>query len=209
MLAGVPKNVNSTWSSRGAQLRALGSSLHLPRTTSRKTVHSRHLNDSTKFLQPSSRTLWKPQGLCADSHHPCALSSENVSLASRSTDSDDDQDQTVEESTGSSIEDSLSVSGEAPVAQSGGKAGFVSFYSPGSNPQEQPKKEIEELEPGSDGRKDWSTLLWLVGPLALVFSVVGPPLYLRRVFETVLEDSLLTGISRTFPSDVMIILRAF
>lgn len=95
-----------------------------------------------------------------------------------------------EEDTASSsiIEDALSVSGEAPVSQYGGKPGFVSF----NLTKEQPESsEYEELQPAHSGR---GSLLWLLGPLALVVSVVGPPLYLRRFFENLLEDSLLTGM---------------
>lgn len=115
----------------------------------------------------------------------------SASSEGRSLDSDDDGGgQSVQDSSSSVVEDSLSVSGEAPVIQNGGKPGFVSFYNAGSGKEQPDSTEYQELKPARSGR---GTLLWLIGPLALVVSVVGPPLYLRRFFESILEDSLLTG----------------
>lgn len=111
----------------------------------------------------------------------------------RPLNSDDDDDQSRRDSSSLIVEDSLSVSGEVPGAQYGGKPGFVSFCSAGSGKEQPESTEYQELKPSQRG-----SLLWLFGPLALVFSVVGPPLYLRRVFESILEDSLLTG-KRHFP----------
>lgn len=114
----------------------------------------------------------------------------DVPSESRSLDSEDDEEQSVQDSSSSTVEDALSVSGEAPVDKYGGKPGFVSFYTLGSGTEQPESTEYVELEPAHTGR---GSLLWLLGPLALVISVVGPPLYLRRFFESILEDSLLTG----------------
>jgi len=114
----------------------------------------------------------------------------NLSSDSRSLDSDDEDDRSVQDSSSSTVEDSLSVSGEAPVTQYSGKPGFVSFCYAGSGKEQPESTEYQELKPAHTSR---GSLLWLLGPLALVVSVVGPPLYLRRFFESILEDSLLTG----------------
>ena len=116
----------------------------------------------------------------------------DVSSEGRTLDSDDDDDDghSVQGSSSSVVEDSLSVSGQAPMNQNGGKPGFVSFYNTGSGQDQPESTEYQELKPAHSGR---GSLLWLIGPLALVVSVVGPPLYLRRFFESILEDSLLTG----------------
>lgn len=114
--------------------------------------------------------------------------------ASRSNVSDSENEDTASSSI---VEDALSVSGEAPVSQYGGKPGFVFF----NISKEQPESsEYEELQPAHSGR---GSLLWLLGPLALVVSVVGPPLYLRRFFENLLEDSLLTDFVILFCTEAL------
>ncbi|XP_024359843.1 uncharacterized protein [Physcomitrium patens] len=116
----------------------------------------------------------------------------------RPLNSDDDDDQSRRDSSSLIVEDSLSVSGEVPGAQYGGKPGFVSFCSAGSGKEQPESTEYQELKPSQRG-----SLLWLFGPLALVFSVVGPPLYLRRVFESILEDSLLTDFVILFCTEAL------
>lgn len=124
-----------------------------------------------------------------------------ASSEGRSLDSDDDDGgQSVQDSSSSVVEDSLSVSGEAPIIQNGGKPGFVSFYNAGSGKEQPDSTEYQELKPARSGR---GTLLWLIGPLALVVSVVGPPLYLRRFFESILEDSLLTDFVILFCTEAL------
>jgi hypothetical protein len=87
------------------------------------------------------------------------------------------------------------VTGDTPLGQPGGKVGIVNYYNKG-----QEELHFDEgfppAAPAYDTRKDWSSRLWVVGPLLLVLSVVGPPLYLRKIFEAILEDSLVTGLCK-------------
>lgn len=66
-----------------------------------------------------------------------------------------------------------------------GKPGLISFYN-------RPYKIKDEVSK-SYGQKKPSSLLWLMGPAVLVASFIFPSLYLRKIFSTVFEDSLLTG----------------
>lgn len=178
----LPAGRQGTWTSK-AFFSSAGVSIHS--SICRTPIYSRSgcLNQQ---LLPSSSTFLKPE------RRRLAFlraSVSNVSSDNRSLDSDNDD--SVEDSSDSIVEDSLSVSGEAPVSEYGGKPGFVSFYSAGSGKEQPESTEYQELQPAHTGR---GSLLWLLGPLALVVSVVGPPLYLRRFFESILEDSLLTGM---------------
>ncbi|GLJ30795.1 hypothetical protein SUGI_0610970 [Cryptomeria japonica] len=67
-----------------------------------------------------------------------------------------------------------------------GKAGFVSFY--GATHQHL-EEEIPRFTASREGRQ---SLVWLLGPIFLVATVVFPPFFLRKVFEALFEDSLLT-----------------
>lgn len=66
-----------------------------------------------------------------------------------------------------------------------GKAGFVSFY--GVTHQH-----LEEETSRLTLSKGRQSLIWLLGPMFLVATVVFPPFFLRKVFEALFEDSLLT-----------------
>ncbi|KAH9301477.1 hypothetical protein KI387_013060, partial [Taxus chinensis] len=66
-----------------------------------------------------------------------------------------------------------------------GKPGFVSFYGA-------IHKHLEEEDYRFISSRGQQSLVWLLGPFLLVASVVFPPFYLRKVFEALFEDSLLT-----------------
>lgn len=68
---------------------------------------------------------------------------------------------------------------------SGGKPGFISFYSL--------QRAKENVGPSPIARKDNNSLLWFAGPAVLVASFILPSLYLRRLISLIFEDSLLTG----------------
>lgn len=73
-----------------------------------------------------------------------------------------------------------------------GKSGFVSFYRAGNlgTEENQPVHNSETFLT----TKGWESLLWILGPVSLVVSVVVPPLHLRTVSEALLQDSLFTGM---------------
>lgn len=67
-----------------------------------------------------------------------------------------------------------------------GRSGFVSFY-------RGTWQHLREENSRFTSTKGLWSLLWLLGPIALVASVVVPPFYLRKIFEAFFdEDSLLT-----------------
>ncbi|XP_021734131.1 uncharacterized protein LOC110700855 [Chenopodium quinoa] len=68
---------------------------------------------------------------------------------------------------------------------SGGKPGFVSFYSL--------QRAKENVVPSPREKKNQNSLLWFAGPAVLVASFILPSLYLRRIISLIFEDSLLTG----------------
>lgn len=70
-------------------------------------------------------------------------------------------------------------------AGSGGKPGFVSFYSL--------QRTKESVVPSPSVRTNQNSLLWFAGPAVLVASFILPSLYLRRIISLIFEDSLLTG----------------
>lgn len=80
-----------------------------------------------------------------------------------------------------------------------GKSGIVSFYSAGQHGLAQPKIG-QEIQASSDA---WVSLLWILGPVALVSSVVLPPFLLRKLFEVVLEDSLVTDFLILFFTETL------
>jgi hypothetical protein len=199
-LVDVQDNFYSTRTSEGLHSQTPVFSSSLICTTNSKKC--RYARSSPGRLQPQLHTnsgTWIPQGMGFKSKfdllQPHAAESDTT-LTSRSMDSDSVEDESLETSTGSNIEDLLSVSGEDSDVQSRGKAGFVSFHSPRLGKEQHRSTPFQNIiGPVYDNKRNWSSVLWLIGPLALVCSVVGPPLYLRRFFESILEDSLLTGES--------------
>ncbi len=107
------------------------------------------------------------------------------------------EEQEVEEVVEKSVATSTTtrVTGDTPLGQPGGKVGIVNYYNKGQE-ELHFDEGLPAAAPAYDTRKDWSSRLWVVGPLFLVLSVVGPPLYLRKIFEAILEDSLVTGLCK-------------
>lgn len=66
-----------------------------------------------------------------------------------------------------------------------GKPGLISFYN-------RPYKMVDEVII-SNVQRNPNSLLWFIGPAALVASFIFPSLYLRKILSAVFEDSLLTG----------------
>jgi hypothetical protein len=133
------------------------------------------------------------------SHLYSAESSEivtNITPVVESAAADLDE-QEVEEVVEKSVATSTTtrVTGDTPLGQPGGKVGIVNYYNKGQE-ELHFDEDLPAAAPANDTRKDWSSRLWVVGPLLLVLSVVGPPLYLRKIFEAVLEDSLVTGLCK-------------
>lgn len=195
LCAGWQGNICSTWTPKAFSSPVGVSFQSLIRTAPAK-VNSHRLRSGHLEQQPHTHSsTCLSRGLYLKPERNLAVlraSVSDVSSEGRSLDSDDDIDggHSVQDSSSSVVEDSLSVSGDAPISQNVGKPGFVSFYNAGSGKEQPESTEYQELKPARSGR---GSLLWLLGPLALVVSVVGPPLYLRRFFESILEDSLLTG----------------
>lgn len=78
-----------------------------------------------------------------------------------------------------------------------GKPGFVAF----SGGYHQHLKEGEfSLTSSEEGNR---SLIWLLGPIALVASVVLPPFYLRKSFEAVFGDSLPTDFLILFFTEAL------
>ncbi|PKA61710.1 hypothetical protein AXF42_Ash008540 [Apostasia shenzhenica] len=72
-----------------------------------------------------------------------------------------------------------------PAERTNGKPGFISFHG-------LPYERREEFF-GSSPSKEKPKIFWFIGPTILVAFLVLPSLYLRRIFSTLFEDSLLTG----------------
>lgn len=196
-LADVQENFYSTRASEGLHSRTPVPSLSLIYTTNtKKCLYARLLPGRLQPQFHTNSSTWTPQGMGSKSKfdlQPHAADSDTT-LTSRSMDSDSVEEESLETATGVNIEKLLSVSGEDSDVQSRGKAGFVSFHSPRLGKEQHRSTPIQNIiGPVYGNKKNWSSVLWLIGPLALVCSVVGPPLYLRRFFESILEDSLLTG----------------
>ena len=66
-----------------------------------------------------------------------------------------------------------------------GKPGLISFYN-------RPYKMVDEVIV-SNVQRNPNSLLWFIGPAALVASFIFPSLYLRKILSSVFEDSLVTG----------------
>ncbi|KAG6551588.1 hypothetical protein Mapa_006665 [Marchantia paleacea] len=110
-------------------------------------------------------------------------------ILSRSPDTKPDEQHESEQDAAKSSVETTSEEATDSVAPSvvfegGGKSGFVSFY--------RQIREQQEPETSSSTRSSWRTLLWLLGPIMLTGSVFLPPLFLRRIFGSVLSDSLIT-----------------
>ncbi|CAM6088347.1 unnamed protein product [Calypogeia fissa] len=86
---------------------------------------------------------------------------------------------------------------EEVLSQVGGKAGFISFY-----------EHRSELVPTSPSKSNLLSLIWPLGPFILVASVVFPPLYLRKIFGAVLEDSLVTDFVILFFTETLFFIGA-
>lgn len=82
-----------------------------------------------------------------------------------------------------------------PIERTAGKPGFVSFH---GLPYE---KRGEIL--GSSMGKEKSRIFWFIGPTVLVAFLVLPSLYLRRIFSTIFEDSLLTDFLILFFTEAL------
>ncbi|KMT10630.1 hypothetical protein BVRB_5g117480 [Beta vulgaris subsp. vulgaris] len=78
---------------------------------------------------------------------------------------------------------------------SGGKPGFISFYSL--------QRAKENVGPSPIARKDNNSLLWFAGPAVLVASFILPSLYLRRLISLIFEDSLLTDFLILFFTEAL------
>ncbi|XP_021762885.1 uncharacterized protein LOC110727612 isoform X2 [Chenopodium quinoa] len=78
---------------------------------------------------------------------------------------------------------------------SGGKPGFVSFYSLQSAK--------ENVVPSPSVKKNQNSLLWFAGPAVLVASFILPSLYLRRIISLIFEDSLLTDFLILFFTEAL------
>lgn len=87
----------------------------------------------------------------------------------------------------------VSVVPEEVMSQVGGKTGLISFYSRRSDSGSEERG--GESVAHSPSRSRLQSLIWPLGPFILVASVVLPPLYLRKIFGALLEDSLITGLS--------------
>eukprot|EP00252_Welwitschia_mirabilis_P003322 TRINITY_DN13405_c0_g1_i1.p1 TRINITY_DN13405_c0_g1~~TRINITY_DN13405_c0_g1_i1.p1 ORF type:complete len:364 (-),score=53.02 TRINITY_DN13405_c0_g1_i1:294-1385(-) len=85
---------------------------------------------------------------------------------------------------------------ENQIKRFDGKPGFVSFYGDTRGAKEV-KQNFNVNETSS------RSLIWLLGPLALVASVVLPPFFLRKLFETYFEDSLLTDFLILFFTEAL------
>ncbi|KAL8457890.1 hypothetical protein ACS0TY_035667 [Phlomoides rotata] len=70
------------------------------------------------------------------------------------------------------------------IERAEGKPGFISFYGP--------TQRVDDENLVSSHVESRKSLLWLVGPTALVASFIFPSLYLRRILSSVFEDSLIT-----------------
>ncbi|WCJ19492.1 hypothetical protein M5689_001781 [Euphorbia peplus] len=77
-----------------------------------------------------------------------------------------------------------------------GKTGLISFYN-------RPYKIEDEIIISNVQKKQSSGLLWLIGPAVLVASFIFPSLYLRRIFSTIFEDSLLTDFLILFFTEAL------
>nr|GMD34561.1 Telomere length regulator taz1 like [Ipomoea batatas] len=77
----------------------------------------------------------------------------------------------------------------------GGRPGLISFYN-------HPYRREDELIV-SNGGKNESTLLWVVGPAVLIASFIVPSVYLRRIISTIFEDSLLTDFLILFFTEAL------
>lgn len=78
-----------------------------------------------------------------------------------------------------------------------GKPGFVVFS--GGNHQHLKEGELS-LTSTEEGNR---SLIWLLGPIALVASVVLPPFYLRKFFEAIFGDSLPTDFLILFFTEAL------
>ncbi|MCO5569155.1 hypothetical protein L7F22_022864 [Adiantum nelumboides] len=82
-----------------------------------------------------------------------------------------------------------------------GRSGIVSFFSLGPKEEQQVLKKTEQLAQTSN--EAWISVLWILGPAVLVSSVVLPPFFLRKVFELLLEDSLVTDFLILFFTETL------
>lgn len=78
---------------------------------------------------------------------------------------------------------------------SGGKPGFVSFYSL--------QHARGNVVPSPSMMKNQNSLLWFAGPAVLVASFILPSLYLRRIISLIFEDSLLTDFLILFFTEAL------
>lgn len=70
-----------------------------------------------------------------------------------------------------------------------GRCGFATFYGLGLV--------RPELRQGLQAPNEaWPSVLWILGPVALLSSLVLPPFFLRKLFEAVLEESLVSGMQQ-------------
>ncbi|KAI5076223.1 hypothetical protein GOP47_0008288 [Adiantum capillus-veneris] len=82
-----------------------------------------------------------------------------------------------------------------------GRPGIVSFFSLGPKIEQQvPKKAAQPVQTSNEA---WISVLWVLGPAVLVSSVVLPPFFLRKIFELLLEDSLVTDFLILFFTETL------
>ncbi|KAM0932845.1 hypothetical protein DsansV1_C38g0233261 [Dioscorea sansibarensis] len=109
-----------------------------------------------------------------------------------SDDDDDDEEEDKEEDYFSNDTSNLYVSGQ----RTDGKPGFITFH---GFPYQRPSTEILGPVPS----KETSRIFWFIGPTVLVAFLVLPSLYLRSIFSTVFEDSLLTDFLILFFTEAL------
>lgn len=80
-----------------------------------------------------------------------------------------------------------------------GRSGVASFYISEKEKSDQPSADQKTSRKGSW----WVSSLWLLGPTVLVSLVVLPPFCLRKLFEMVLEDSLVTDFLILFFTETL------
>ncbi|KAL3680719.1 hypothetical protein R1sor_023675 [Riccia sorocarpa] len=96
----------------------------------------------------------------------------------------------------SEASDSVVVQDVRPAFVQGGegKSGFIAFHRSVSEQQEFKESSNDQQEPERNvvTSRSWRSIVWLLGPFVLTTSIFLPPLYLRKVFGKVLNDSLTT-----------------
>ncbi|KAJ7558933.1 hypothetical protein O6H91_04G061900 [Diphasiastrum complanatum] len=85
-----------------------------------------------------------------------------------------------------------------------GRSGFASFYR-----NFKTEKEDKFGLVNSSSKTKTQSFLWLVAPFILVASIVIPPIFLRQLIETVLEDTLVTDFVILFFTEAAFYIGAY